>query len=403
MSAISATRTFSTKPPPSWAKHRPASGSTNSFSTCTACAASEDAGVTVAATWTIDDSKILAGGLDTEKNILRNLFDLRVNLDTRALFGLDGGTFSIDFQNQSGPNGSDYVGDIQGFDNADADGRTQISELWYEQLLANNQVRVKIGKVDANSEFAFPEYGASFLNSSFGHSPTLLAMPTYPDPAMSVNVFVYPSPHWYIGAGIYDGSGESGIDTGSYNASKLFHSGESYFSIAEAGYRWTLKENTLPGRIAIGGTYHSGQFETFEGGTQSGAPSIYGLLEQKLWHEKFYDKSSEQGVYAFLQYGHTDGNVSEITDQFGAGLSWVGPYTKKNPDTVGIGVTAARLSDEPGAGFTENAETSIETFYNFQATPYLSIKPDLQYIIHPGGDENIDNALVFTVRLTMAF
>ncbi len=363
----------------------------------------DDAGVDVAATWTIDDSKALVGGLDTEKNILRNLFDLRVNLDTRALFGLKGGTFSIDFQNQSGTNGSEVVGDIQGFDNADADGRTQISEVWYQQIFANNQLRVKIGKVDANTEFAFPEYGANFLNSSFGHSPTLISMPTYPDPAMSVNVFVYPDPHWYVGAGIYDGSGITGLETGSYGPSNLLHSGETYFYIGETGYRWTMKENTLPGRLAVGGTYHSGQFDTFDGGTQTGAASVYGLLEQKLWHEKFYDKTSEEGLYGFLQYGHTDGNVSNITDQFGAGLTWVGPYTKKNPDTIGIGVTAARLTDEPGAGFTENAETSIETFYNFQATTYLSIKPDLQYIINPGGDESIDNALVLTVRLTLAF
>ena len=69
---------------------------------------------------------------------------------------------------------------MQGFlQNADADGRTQIAELWYQQLFLDQKVRVKVGK-DANSEFAVPQNGVAFLNSSFGHSPTI-AMPTYPD------------------------------------------------------------------------------------------------------------------------------------------------------------------------------------------------------------------------------
>ena len=93
---------------------------------------------------------------------------LRVSVDTKALLGLYGGTFSVDFQNQNGRNGSDKLtGDVQGFDNDDADGRTQVSELWYQQLFFVDKLRIKVGKVDANTEFAFPEYGTGFLNSSF--------------------------------------------------------------------------------------------------------------------------------------------------------------------------------------------------------------------------------------------
>lgn len=363
----------------------------------------EEQGISFEGGWTADYSMNLMGGANTEGDTFRHLLDARINVDTRAAFGWAGGTFSLDFQNQSGSNGSDDLGDLQGYDNADSDGRTQINELWYEQLLFDNRLRIKIGKVDANSEFAFPENGGDFVNSSFGHSPTLIAMPTYPDPSTSVNVFVYPTRQIYLGVGVYDGSGLSGTVTGAYGPSRIWHSDSSFFYIGEAGYRWLLKDNTLPGRIAVGVHYHDGDFDKFNGGTQSGAGGFYVILDQKIWHKKYYDKGNEEGVYGFLQYGHADGSVSEVTDHFGAGVTWVGPYTKTNPDTVGLGVSAAKVSDKAGAGFSEDFETSIEAFYNFQVTPYLSVKPDLQYIIHPGADEALDDALVATMRVTLAF
>jgi porin len=363
----------------------------------------EGHGIAFVNNWTVDYSKPLFGGANTRSDALRNLLDIRMNVDTRAAFGWYGGTFSVDFQNQAGRNGSAQVGDVQGFDNTDADGRTQVSELWYQQLFFDDRLRVKVGKVDANSEFAFPAYGAGFINSSFGHPPTITAMPTYPDPATSANIFFAPVRWFYAGAGIYDGSLSDGVPTGSFGPARIFHGSPSVFSIAEVGARWVLADNTLPGHVAVGGHYSDGQFDTFDGRTQSGTGGIYALAEQKLLHKNYYDKSNERGVYGFVQYGHADREVSAVTDYFGAGVTWDGPYEKAYPDTLGLGVAAARLTHAAGAGFTRDFETSIEAFYNFQVTPYLSIKPDLQYIINPGGDRSVRDALVATIRVGLAF
>ena len=174
--------------------------------------------------WTIDYSKNLMGGLNTNGDSIHNLFDLRLNVDTETLVNWEGGTFSLDFQNHAGQSPSDDVGDIQGVNNTDADGRTQISEAWYEQVMLEKKLRIKAGKIDANTEFAYPEYGSEFLNSSFGISPTVFGLPAYPDGAFGFNAFVYPTNRFYIGFGMYDGSGaEDGLATGSYGPSKLFH------------------------------------------------------------------------------------------------------------------------------------------------------------------------------------
>jgi carbohydrate-selective porin OprB len=36
-------------------------------------------------------------------------------------------------------------------------------------------------------------------------------------------------------------------------------------------------------------------------------------------------------------------------------------------------------------------------------TPAIFVQPDLQYIINPGGDASVDNALVGGVRIGIAF
>ena len=359
-----------------------------------------DKGLTFDISLTADESKNLQGGADTNNDVFRYLFDFRFNYDTSAGFGWKGGTFSVDFQNQSGRNGSDLYGDAQGFDNADSDGRTQISELWYEQIFGGDKFRVKVGKVDANSEFAAPEYGNQFLNSSFGYSPTITALPTYPDPAVSANLFFYPVPWFYCGYGIYDGG--DGEPTGNHPPHTIYRGETDFFQIAEAGVRWAFAEQTLPGRFAVGVSYFNGHIGQFRGGEQNGTESIYAILEQKLFHYNYYNKTDERGVYAFAQFGSADEEVNDFRQHVGGGVTWVGPYQARFLDTLGVGFTTVFFSGATGSPYTEDSETSVEAFYNYQATSYISVKPDLQYIVHPGGDEDLRDALVASLRVTVA-
>ena len=76
----------------------------------------ETYGLEFAGAWTVDESVNTHGGIGSG-DVFRNLLDMRLSLDTKPLLNLTGGLFSIDFQNQSGRNGSDdLTGDVQGFD-----------------------------------------------------------------------------------------------------------------------------------------------------------------------------------------------------------------------------------------------------------------------------------------------
>ena len=52
---------------------------------------------------------------------------------------------------------------------------------------------------------------------------------------------------------------------------------------------------------------------------------------------------------------------------------------------------------------TPEYEATIELTCQFQLTPWCTMQPDAQWIIHPGGSREIDNALVIGFRTQLMF
>jgi porin len=362
-----------------------------------------EAGISIEGANVLDWSRVTSGGL-RRRSATRSLLDLRLTVELKSLTGIDAGTVWARYYSFLGRSASRDIGAIQNFSSIDFDEhRHQLAELWYEQRFLNETVRVKIGKVDANTEFAFAENAAEFINGSMGFSPTILGMPTYPDPAMSVNLFVYPSDHLYAGFASYDGAGQRGVSTGSRGPSTFFRQPNHFFHIGEIGTRWNIPSVRLPGRLGIGGWHHNGHFERFDGGEKSDTSGLYVVLDQMVWRVESVDEEQPKGIGMYFQYGSADESVSEIKRHFGGGLIWRGPIPGRDDDALGLGISRAALSSARNAGFDKRYELAVETFLKIQITPWLSAKPDVQYIVNPSGDRNIRSAVVAGTRLVWTF
>lgn len=357
----------------------------------------DDRGITFQASVAMEYAKNLRGGVSTNGSDFRHLFNANLTLDTDKLVGLPGGTLFVSFQNQGGDGAADS-GAAQNVSNLDADGRTQVSEVWYEQVLFGGTVRVKAGKVDANTEFASAKNAGEFLNSSMGYSPTILGIPTYPDPAFGLNVFVNPTDHLYAGVGVYDGAAQEGVPTGSHGPATLFGDPGDLFFIAEGGLKWSLAGGR-DGRAGFGGWHHTGTFDRFDGGTESGTSGAYFVADQTVWRENPDVESDAQGVGVYVQYGYADPSVSLFHHHVGAGFSWKGAVPGRDDDVFGVGLSYVRFAG--GAGLDHDGELATEAFYKFQLTPWVSVKPDLQYIHNPAAGRS--DALVATVRAVVDF
>ncbi|MDH3583584.1 MAG: carbohydrate porin, partial [Phycisphaerae bacterium] len=268
--------------------------------------------------------------------------------------------------------------------------------------LADDRLRIRVGKFDANEDFAAVELGGLFIHSSPGFSPTIVAFPSYPDPAMGLSLFYEASDQAYIGFGLFDGSTQEGIRTGARGPSRAFRAPGDLFLASEGGVNWQRGPDALPGRLAVGLWHHTGTFPQFAGGRESGTEGTYLVLEQLLHAADDSAQDLEaRGLGAFLQVGLADESVSPISRHLAAGLLLRGPTDGRPDDALGLMISHVRLSQEMGSGLTGDDETAWELFYRFQVNSRVVVQPDLQYIRNPGG-AGLDDSLVATVRVEIS-
>ncbi|MGQ0627585.1 MAG: carbohydrate porin, partial [Phycisphaerales bacterium] len=231
-------------------------------------------------------------------------------------------------------------------------------------------------------------------------------LPTYPNPALAACLFVYPFASFYAGAGVFVGSLREGENSGRVIGYHGLRQGDEVFLIAEAGITWTGRdegatEGLGAGRVAIGGHYNTGDAERFSGGTRGGTGGVFGLFEQQLSGTLETDEEEAKGAFFFVHAGLTDKDLALVYASLTAGLSLKGTFADRPDDVAGVLVSHGLLSSEPGADADGN-ETAIEVFYGVAVTPWLTVKPDLQYIVNPGGS-GLQDALVSGVQVRVSF
>lgn len=324
----------------------------------------------------------------------RALTDVGVTFDLARLAGADGWTGYVQYFGKGGGDGSWHANDIQGFSNIDADDFRRIGEAWVESWLVKDRLRMKVGRVDSNTEYAFVENGAEFIQSSMGFSPSIFTLPTYPEPTLAANVFVKPHSMVDLSFGIYNGNpalGLSGVG--------------SPFFIQELGVTWGQPHIPVRGRIGIGTWFQRGEVTREDGASGRGADGRYLVFDQTLWQGG--PANEPRRVAMFLQGGWVNSKLVEIRRHVGGGLVASGFVPGMPADTIGAAVTTVSMNewaqDELGA-----RETTTDIFYKHRLAEWVSIKADLQHIARGrcplvGGVCENRPALVPTVRFEIEF
>lgn len=354
-------------------------------------------GVTLDVFSTSDASRVVAGGVERGFAV-RTLVDATATIASEPLLGYGGGTCFLDVQSQGGDDGSRDTGDLQRYSDIDHDHDfVEVAMLWYEHAFADDTLFVRLGKDDVNTSFQALTAVDPLLHASFGHSPNLLAMPTYPDTAFGAQVFWRPAGFW-AGLGIYDGALQSGVRTGEHGVGTLFGAPADLYGIGEVGCAWTGER---AGRVGVGAWHLTGALPRFDGATEHGTTGCYALGEQVVRAGRDEDGAGEVAVFAM--YGFADADVSDFDHCLGAGVAWTGPWSQRPRDVVGLGLARGRFSRAAGSTFVGRAETAIEISYGLQVTPWCTLKPVLTWIDDPGGLAGVDDALVLTLRTALTF
>lgn len=362
----------------------------------------EEKGISLGLVYTLDGYSNVRGGLDTSNATkFRGNIDLTASLDLEQLGLWQGAEFFIYGQSGHGEGVTGkHTGDLQVISNIDDRRLWQISEVWLQQHWMDSRLRLKVGKQDANADFAGFGYCNNYVNSSFCYPPNV-QIPTFPDPALGAALFAEPGEMWQIGAGIYDG-GPKGGTTG-FNTS--FDGRDGYNTVAQVDIRPFESDLDLPGGTYRVGTWrHSGNVEEITGNATpkqyDDNYGIYVVADQSLY--RFDEgKANPRGIAAFFQYAWAPHERNEIELYYGGGLSCKGWIPGRDKDLSGIGVGRAVLSSRVRTLERRTYETMLEIFHMFYVFPGFTIQPDVQFIFNPNG--NGRNAIAVGTRMMLAF
>ena len=343
----------------------------------------------------------------------RSNLDLVCIVNTSRMNWWDHGRFFVCGQNLSGrPLSQNEVGDTLLFSNLDstisATERptfTTIAEYWYEHLFADGRLRCKVGKQDANVEFALSNFAGDFVNAAF-EFPAMIPLPTFPSQALGISTFLQLHDTCTFGLGVFDGSLPSGPQGVRWGFDTLGHHGA--FSIYQLEWQPAWKEYQPDGTTLRVGMWHHSDSTVWTPITTD--PNLipfaqnYGVfcsLDQMLWRES-NPSSDDQGLAMFGQFGWAPEDRNHFTEYYGAGLVYTGLIAGRDHDLLGIGIANGLFSPGVIAQASHNgvsmtsSETATEVFYKYLHSRFFSFQPDLQYIANPSG--TYKDALVAGLR-----
>lgn len=330
----------------------------------------------------------LHGGIKTGSAYL-GMATMTLGLDTRKAGLWRGGEFFILGANTHGDSPSaTLIGDRQTVSNIEAGNHTYLQELWYRQSLG--RVSLTAGLQDMAVEFGSVEYGALYLNSSFGVKSSIshnIPVPIFPLTNLGLTLRWDISDRFSWAAAAYDGN-PAPFETNPHNVKWEFAGGDGWLGVTEV--RFDTPSDRLPGTYKLGVLLHDQPKQ--EGAGRQQIVSLYGNANQPLW------TSGERSVGVFAQFGYSPSEASVCARYFGAGVNYTGLLSARGRDEMGLAVASEHFR-----GGLKN-ETAIELTYRYRLTDNLFFQPDLQYILNPAGTGvNLDDSFCINLRVGLSF
>ena len=345
---------------------------------------------------------------------------LGVQLDLGKLYGLhNGDKIQLTVNDRRGNSASeDLVGNRLPIQENYGGLYTRLTELSYERTLFTPALNLKLGYMAMGNDLGGLDSGilCNFMNAGFCGHPLNMSggsgWTNYPNAHLGARVKYDFSPAWQLRVAAFNVDPQS-----NGNSSRAWHVGPKHTTGTVVPIELVYKHaSELPGEYKLGYYYDSSNVQRIGSDKHvSGRGGHYLLIDQALWNSQ---TSEGRTLHAFGQYSAASKAASPFSRWYGAGLVLYKPFAGRPRDTVALGYgravpnprsrdvlqQAAEASDNAFPNL-DSAEQLLELSYGYQATPWLILRPDVQYIIEPGAfsGEKIDNALILGLQVKATF
>ena len=370
------------------------------------CEVPECAGIAFNANYAGDVRSNTSGGIKTG-TAYSQLLTLGLDWSTDNLFSDARVTGSASVMYMGGDGiSADYVGDLQGLNNIEADTGWRLYEVWTEFAFGKANTTLRAGVLDLNAEFDAPETLGLFVAPPHGigteFSQTGSAGPSiWPLTGLGIRA----AGEWENGFawrfGIYDGA--PGSADGAAFSDLHVDSDEGALLIGELAY-----SSERFNKISFGVWSYSAEFDRIDADLianptpESGNQGFYTLIDVSL---------GDIGDTAFdgaLRFGSAEAKFNPVDNYIGAALTASNFWPGRPDDALGFAVAYAHMGDVYRATQAFNgapatsAEVSYELVYSTNLSDWLAIKPGVQFVQHPGADAALRNSWIVGLRFEVS-
>lgn len=365
-------------------------------------------------------------------------FAFGLQMDLEKILGWHDAEFKLAITERSGRNiSNDRIGDPRAgtfSSSQEVWGRGQtwrLTQLWVKQAYFDGALDVKVGRYGPGEDFnSFPcdFQNLAFCGSQVGNWVGGIWY-NWPVSQWALRIKYNITPEFFAQVGVFE-QNPSNLETG--NGFKLSGSGTKGM-ILPVELVWSPKVNNLPGEYRLGYYYSTakaddvyegedGQPQPTSGGAFRSHSSKHGwwVVAQQQVTSQASDASRGLSLFANATVHDKDTNYIDNYQQ--VGLVYKGPLDARPKDDIGFGVARIHVNDDarkqrrlvndlnniddydnPAYLPIQDTEYNAELYYGFHVTNWLTVRPNLQYIKHPGGVNEVDDALVAGLKIQSKF
>ncbi|WP_338745873.1 carbohydrate porin [Pseudomonas putida] len=295
---------------------------------------------------------------------------------------------------------------------------TRLTELSYQRNLFSPDLSAKVGYMVMGTDFGGMPILANFVSAGFcAHPLTMSSGSGWGN---------YPTAHWG-GELRYDVNPSLTLQTALFQVNPDYNARVSKaFAMPSNGTTGAIlpleaifnNRAFLDGQYKVGWYYDTSDYPKIGGTDKSSSRTgAYLLVDQAIWRNEL-DPASV--LRLFGQAATSNAATSPMRRWYSLGLVKQKPFASRPHDSISFGYGRAvinprtRDAQEAAAAPTEDftvvagldsGEQVLELNYGAQVTPWLLLRPDLQYYIEPGAffGKQRGNALAAGLQIKMTF
>lgn len=376
----------------------------------------EKHGVTVRGDYVSETFRVASGGLKQGTRYAQQV-RFGLDIDMRKAAGWPQGAFHITLNDRAGRGvTTDLAGNRMPIQEVYSSQFLKLTELSYDQDVANHRANVKVGLWAMGNDFGGLPILCELVNAAFCAHPLAMSAGSgwgnYPNARPGIRV------NWHM-------SPRVDLRVGAFQVNPGYSTEDHGFSLHARGATGTLfpLELDLHSRDAQAahaaelklGTYYDSSRVARQGGagSVSGRYGVYALGTQRVYQET---RDPRRGLTLAAEVMKADGRSAQMTAWYSADAIYQGTFPGRDQDTIALGYVRAVINPRidrawrttHGAPMQDaflntlpDAESVVELSYGWRVNRWFLVRPDVQYVMDPGAfsQRRTQNVIAFGVQL----